>query len=122
MKIASKQFITMLLAIGLLFVPALQAQQKSQSATPQAGTPAPVLGNGPPPPNSGGYPLAGGPIAPSSFSTAVANSTVSVAVTAQQHLVSSGTLLASDYTALATSLQTFFAEMDSTGLTATMQS
>jgi hypothetical protein len=114
-----KQFLTIILTAGLLFAPALQAQQ---SAKPQVGTPAPVLGNGPPPPNGSGYPIAGGPTVPSGFSTAVVSSLQTVAVTAQQHLVSNGTLLASDYTALATSLQTFFAEMDSTGLTATMQS
>jgi hypothetical protein len=75
----------------------------------------------------GGYrspyvpPISGGPATPGSFSTSVANTMTSVSVTAQGHLNSSSTLLASDYTAMATALQTFVNEEDSTGFTATIQ-
>lgn len=67
-------------------------------------------------------PITKGPSSPSSFSTSVANGLSSASYTAQGHYNSTGSLQSSDYTALATSAQTFFSEMDSTGATATIQS
>jgi hypothetical protein len=99
-------------------VPPAFAQQQ-QGPTPNV-QPAPGGGGG-------GYrspyvpPISGGPATPGSFSTSVANTMTSVSVTAQGHLNSSSTLLASDYTAMATALQTFVNEEDSTGFTATIQ-
>ena len=58
---------------------------------------------------------------PSTFSTSVANGVSSTSVTAQNHYKTSGRFQSSDYTAMATSLQTFFNEENSTGFTASFQ-
>lgn len=116
----AKQFVVGLLAIGMLLAP-LQVSAQQQHPPPVQCQP-PLCGGG----GGGGYhaayvPPLTGPGSPSSFSTSVANGVASSSVTAQNHFNSTSRYTASDYTAMATSLQTFFNEMDATGATATTQ-
>jgi len=114
-----KQFLTCLVALCLSFAASAQEQQSK----PQPLCIYTSCGG-----NGGGYqgnytpPLAGGPGSPGSFSVSVANGVASSSVTAQNHVNTTSRYTAADYTAMATSMGTFFSEMDATGSTATLQS
>jgi hypothetical protein len=109
MKVALKWFVTMFLAIGLLFAPGLQAQQQSQTATPQ-NVPVPVQGNGPAPPPTVG--LAYSP-------AVVTTSTATLVQTLNKLNVQTAT--AGDIQSAATALQITFASLQETGANAQFQ-
>lgn len=124
-----KQFLVGLLVIGILLSPLQVSAQQQQEPEVQPNTINPVQ----PPPGcpptcygGGGYhavytPPLVGPASPTTFSVSVANGVASSSVTAQNHFNTTSRFTASDFTAMATSLQTFFNEMDATGATNTLQ-
>jgi hypothetical protein len=120
----AKQFVIGLLVIGMLLAPMqVSAAQQAQPPSTQNPTLCNGCGGGG---GGGGYsrpysPPLVGPASPSTFSTSVANGVASSSVTAQNHFNSTSRYTASDFTAMATSLQTFFNEMDATGATASLQ-
>jgi nitrate reductase alpha subunit len=121
MKIALKQFVTMFLAIGLLFAPALQAQQQSQTAKPQ-NVPVPVQGNGPAPPSPSPPSISynGSLSVPSGVSLAVAQTEQSAMVNLSNK-VNANTAASSDYASAATATQAMLGNFNETGFTAAVQ-
>ena len=105
----TKQFLAAILTAGLLCVPALQAQQQSQTATPQ-NVPVPVQGNGPAPPATVGL----------TYSPAVVTTTTSTLVQTLNKL-NVQTATAADIQSVATALQIAFASFQETGANSQMQ-
>jgi hypothetical protein len=114
MKTVAKQFLSMFMMAGLLFVPALQAQQ-DQQAHPQ-NVPVPPPGGGV---TGGGYGSV--PKPPTTLATSVFQVAQSKMVTLQKEAVV-GTLKSADVASASTALQNVFANMDETGYTVKLQS
>jgi len=95
MKGSIRQFLSVILAAGLLFVPALQAQQQGQSATTQV-QPAPSPGGGATHPTGLGV---AGPAIPSSLSISVVQ-TMQTKMIALNSAVAANTATAVSYTHL----------------------
>jgi hypothetical protein len=116
MKGAIRQFLAVILAAGLLFVPALQAQQEGRSATTQV-QPAPSPGGGASHPTGLGV---AGPAIPSSLSISVVQ-TMQTKMIALNSAVAANKATASTYSAAATALQSYFGNQDETGFTKTIE-
>lgn len=113
MKVIAKQFLSMLLAIGMLFLPAIaNAQQQHGGAKPNV-QPIGVPGGG-----GGGYRP---PTVPQSLSLAVVQ-TMQAKMVSLNNKLQSNTVTASDYAAASTAAQAYFANSDETGWTANLQS
>lgn len=112
MKVVAKQFLSLLLAIGITLLPAVaNAQQQQSGAKPNV---QPVGGGGG---VGGGYRP---PNVPQSLSLAVVQ-TMQAKMVALNNKLQNNTVTPSDYAAAATSAQAYFANSDETGWTANLQ-
>lgn len=109
MKLAIRQFLAVTLTAGLVFIPALQAQQQGKSATPQV-QPAPSPGGGGATHPSGGV----------TYSSAVLTSGTSTIVKTLNKL-NVQTATSADIQSAATALQDVFASLEETGANSQMQ-
>jgi hypothetical protein len=110
MRVVAKQFLIILLAIGMTLLPAVADAQQQSGAKPNV---QPVGGGG----GVGGYRP---PNVPQSLSLAVVQTMQAKMVTLNNKL-QNNTVTPSDYAAASTSVQAYFANSDETGWTANLQ-